>query len=59
MAGKPAMESRDAKIFHVVLPDIDGGLRERRVSRETFENSTQLTTLEMDYRSGVCETAYC
>jgi len=41
MAGKPALDPRAAKIFHVVLPDIDGGLRERRVSRETFETGVR------------------
>lgn len=41
MAGKPALDPCAAKVFHVVLPDIDGGLRERRISRETFETSVR------------------
>ncbi|GLR68995.1 glutamine synthetase [Acidocella aquatica] len=39
MAVETALDPRAAHIFHVVLPDIDGGLRERRVSRESFETS--------------------
>jgi glutamine synthetase len=35
-AGAIAPDPRGAACFHVVLPDIDGGLRERRISRETF-----------------------
>ncbi|MDR3505755.1 MAG: hypothetical protein P4L52_05885 [Acidocella sp.] len=40
-AGGTPPDPRGAACFHVVLPDIDGGLRERRVSRETFETNVR------------------
>jgi glutamine synthetase len=40
-AGGMPPDPRGAACFHVVLPDLDGGLRERRVSRETFETNVR------------------
>jgi glutamine synthetase len=40
-AGGNTPDPRGAACFHVVLPDIDGGLRERRVSAESFQTNVR------------------